>query len=122
MWGLGYLIVYAIGGIMGFAACALFMARSRGETIDLGKLRSEALMFVAAAEKLLPGKDGSAKLEYVLDQLDNLGLFRGLPHEVIRAAVEWAVGVWKHDGFTYVTGEIAAMDDDPLKVIGQNGS
>lgn len=120
MFGLGYLIAYAIGGIIGFALCA-FMHAGKDGKLDLGQLRSEALMFVAAAEKLLPGADGGAKLEYVLDELDALGLFNHIDKAVIRAAVEWAVGVWKHDGFTYVAGEIAAMDTDPLEGIA-NGS
>jgi len=61
------------------------------------RLEEAALVFVKAAEMLLPGQDGAAKLDWVMGQLDLLG-FNQVDEDFMRAVIEAAVYSVKRAG------------------------
>ena len=101
-------VAFAAGLLIGYFVYVL--AHNSGK-VDLNQLRDEALTFVAAAEKLLPGKTGAEKLDYVFGMLKQTGMFNRVDPTVARAAVEWAVSVWKRDQAAVLPLEIVGTVD-----------
>lgn len=82
---------YLLLGLAALAVLAIIydLVRSRSQGHGY-RLDAAALVLVKAAEQMLPGQTGGAKLEWVMGQLDDLG-FNYVEEDFMRAVIEAAV-------------------------------
>lgn len=81
---------YLLLGLAALAILVIYELVSRRKSGQDYSLEEAAVLFVKAAEMLLPGQTGEAKLKWVIQQLDALG-FHQVDEDLIRAVIEAAV-------------------------------